>query len=134
MCMFDPNEVFPKSQFTINVYQLGEIHGVNRINCVSMEEQSGSNFNDFFGQLKLKGSQPEQAKIWFRQAEYDFQASTSNKSQQGAYNWACYKCHQVRCKLNCLVFSIFTFLCCFYDFDKCSMSCYAMISVQFIFE
>lgn len=94
MCMFDPNEVFPKSQFTTNVYQLGEIHGVNRINCVSMEEQSGSNFNDFFGPLKLKGSQPEQAKIWFRQAEYDFQASTSDKSQQGAYNWACYKCHQ----------------------------------------
>lgn len=109
MCMFDPNEVFPKSQFTTNVYQLGEIHGVNRINCVSMEEQSGSNFNDFFGPLKLKGSQPEQAKIWFRQAEYDFQASTSDKSQQGAYNWACYKCHQVRCKLLC-IFNIYFFM------------------------
>lgn len=110
ICIFNANEVFPKSQFTRTVYQLGAIHGRNRINCISMEEESGSSFNDFFGPLNLKGSQPEQAKIWFRQAEYDFQASTSDKNQPGAYNWACYKCHQVRCKLFC-IFN-FNFLCC----------------------
>lgn len=106
---FNPNEILPNKK--LPVHQPGAIHERYQIKYVSMEEQIGSDFNDFIDQLKLKGSQPEQAKLWFRQAEYDFRASTSDKNQSETYNWACYKCHQVCCELLC-IFN-FYFLCCF---------------------
>lgn len=79
---------YDRSHFTQNVYQRGTRHGRHQ----SSYRQS----DDYFSQFFSRGSQPGQARRWYRQAEFDFKASTSDKHQPGAYNWACYKSHQVK--------------------------------------
>ncbi|XP_061184826.1 sacsin-like [Saccostrea echinata] len=54
----------------------------------------GGGRSSFFRDFIVKGPQPGQAMRWFRQAEFDFLATSTDKNQPNAYNWACYKSHQ----------------------------------------
>ena len=47
--------------------------------------------------LCMRNPQPEEAKRWFRQAEADLAAGANEVgSSEPFYEWACFKCHQVK--------------------------------------
>ena len=49
-----------------------------------------------------KNSQPGEAARWFRQAEADLVAAASEVAfNRPSYEWACFKCHQVKLRLFC---------------------------------
>ncbi|XP_062586452.1 sacsin-like isoform X2 [Saccostrea cucullata] len=99
---FNSSSQTPTSAFARNCYNRGSSYARSQR---SYQSHGGS--SDFFRQFYSRGSQPGQARRWFRQAESDLRASSTDKMQHGAYNWACYKCHQSAEKaLKALLFQI----------------------------
>ena len=65
--------------------------------------------------LCIRNPQPQEAKRWFRQAEADLAAGANEiDSSEPFYEWACFKCHQVKLIIdlcNLLTVNIFVLFC-----------------------
>jgi hypothetical protein len=88
---FNNQPYVPTSRFAETCNNRGKSHARYQQNYNHPAGGSSGFFNHFYS----KGSQPGQAMRWFRQAEADYRASVSDTDQSHAYNWACFKCHQV---------------------------------------
>ncbi|XP_056009880.1 sacsin-like isoform X2 [Ostrea edulis] len=108
---FNNQPYVPTSRFAETCHNRGKSHARYQRDYNAPAGGSSGFFNSFYS----RGSQPGQARRWFRQAEADYRASVSDTHQSDAYNWACFKCHQnmvgprmKNCASTCRSFSALT--------------------------
>ncbi|XP_048775772.2 sacsin-like [Ostrea edulis] len=112
---------YSTSEFWSWCYNRGSAYARNSRDYPGSKDSSHSSF---FRAFNESGSQPGQAKRWYKQAEIDFNAASTDQNGPNAYNWACYKCHQaVEKALKALLYQI--------DADKVSLNTHSLSSLAY---
>ena len=113
------NEVCQHIQSEVSRLERGELRGSSssRFEAGNRDGSYGSFFNSWAGRAREHNAQrreysgrprrrrnnpqPGEARRWFKQAVADIQAASNDIIyERPSYEWACFKCHQVRVNIN----------------------------------
>ncbi|XP_062586454.1 sacsin-like isoform X2 [Saccostrea cucullata] len=121
---FNPEVIYPITCFWVICDTRVNEYAKNHLDYSGSTERKDA---PFFTAFNERGSQPGQAKRWFKQADIDFKAAFTDLNGPNAYNWTCYKCHQaVEKALKALLYQI--------DANKVALNTHNLSSLAYLTE